>query len=478
MPEETVLTCKLSGSVAYETPNRPRRASRESFAQTKLIGSIAPPKTDRQEFVRRSPNDACVSRRYTRAAAAAALAASAVGGAAAVLQAVKPQTAGAARTASPPLGLALPLPTWLAPGASITVTGWAGPTEVVQLLANGAPLGRARSGTFGKFTLRLRTPTRSGTYRLVLRAGARRSHLPSLLVRPVVVAAVGDVNLGDRIATAIRSYGGNYPWTSVAPVLRAADIAVANLECAVSTGGTPASKAYTFRGDPAALSAVAKAGVDVVSLANNHSLDFGIDAFRDTIRHLKKAGVTPVGGGGDLSAARAPALVTAGGLRFAILAYSDIRPYGFDATPLRPGAAPADVTALASDVRRARRKADSVIVYFHWGVELARSPDYRQQAFAAAAFNAGATVVLGAHPHVLQPVRRVGRRLVAWSLGNFVFGAQSAGTSNTGILTIGLDRLGVRWSEFVPARIEGVRPIVDRDRANATLRRLAHAKGR
>lgn len=347
----------------------------------------------------------------------------------------------------------------------------------MRLLANGRLLARARSGALGKFVLRLQAPARSARYRLVLQAGSRRVRLPDLVVRPVVLAAVGDVNLGDRIGAAIRSFGSGYPWTSAAPLLRAADVAIANLESAVSTRGTPAAKKYTFRGDPAAVPAVARAGIDVVSVANNHSLDFGAGAFLDTLRHFRRAGIATVGGGHDSAAARRPAIVSAGGLRVAILGYSDVRPLGFDATPTRPGTARADAGAIAEDVRAARRRADAVVVYFHWGTELARTPDGRQRSFAAAALAAGATVVLGAHPHVLQPVERSGRRLVAWSLGNFVFGATSAGTSATGVLTVGLDRRGVRWNELVPARIDGVRPILDGSRAGATLARLARARG-
>ncbi len=264
-------------------------------------------------------------------------------------------------------------------------------------------------------------------------------------------------------------------WTSAAPLLRAADIAIANLECAISTRGTPEPKEYTFRADPTSVRGLAGAGVDVVSVANNHSLDFGVDAFLDTLRHLRRGGIEPVGGGRDLDSARRPVIRTVGGLRAAFLAYSDIRPSGFDATPSKPGAAPARAE-LAADVRRARRSADLVVVYFHWGTELAQTPDGRQRTFAAVALEAGAAVVLGAHPHVLQPLERRGRRVVAWSLGNFVFAANSAGTTATGVLTLGLDARGVRWTELVPAKIDGVRPVLDEQRAQRTLRRLAQSK--
>ncbi len=335
-------------------------------------------------------------------------------------------------------------------------------------------LATARAGRFGRFTLNLRAPSRRGRYELVLAAGDRRVDLRPLTVRPVVLAAGGDVNLGAGIGDAIAADGPDSPWTSVAPVLRAADLAIVNLECAVSNRGTPVpGKEYVFRGEPRALAGAARAGVDIASVANNHSLDYGTDAFLDTLRHARRAGVRPVGGGGDLAAARRPTVVVRGGLRIAVLAYSDVRPLGFDAAEGKPGTARAETTWIAQDVAQARRRADTVVVYFHWGTELATTPDARQRSFAEAALDAGASVVLGAHPHVLQPLERRGRQVVAWSLGNFVFGAVSSSTTASGILLVGLGADGVRSAELLRARIEGFRPLLDPAHAAAALRRLA-----
>jgi poly-gamma-glutamate synthesis protein (capsule biosynthesis protein) len=272
-------------------------------------------------------------------------------------------------------------------------------------------------------------------------------------VRPVRLAAVGDVNL---------AVAGGGVWRDVAPVLRGADLAVANLECAVSARGLAvAGKEYVFRGRPAALGGLAQAGIDVISLANNHSLDYGREAFTDTLELARGAGLAVAGGGRDLDAARRPVVRTKGGLRIALLAYSDVRPLGFDAGAGVAGAAPAFPELIDPDVRAARRRADVVVVYFHWGEELARRPNARQRRLAQIALDAGATVVLGAHPHVLQPRERVGPgRLVAWSLGNFVFAAESAATTATGILLVDLAADGVRRARLRPVQIEGGRPVV------------------
>ena len=407
-----------------------------------------------------------------RAAAGAGLVLATVGAVAALSPALAP--AGGSQPARAPLRLDAPLPRWLAPGARVRVGGWGGAGARVQLRARGAVLATARAGRLGRFSLNVRAPARRGSYELVLAAGDRRAQLRPLVVRPVVLAAGGDVNLGAGIADAIAAEGPDLPWTSVAPVLRAADLALVNVECAVSKRGAPVpGKEYVFRGAPRALAGAARAGIDIASVANNHSLDYGTDAFLDTLAYARRAGIRPVGGGVDLAAARRPVVVTRGGLRIAVLAYSDVRPLGFDAAEGKPGTARADTTWIAEDVARARRRVDTVVVYFHWGTELATTPDPRQRVFAEAALGAGASVVLGAHPHVLQPLERRGRQVVAWSLGNFVFGAQSPGTTASGILLVGLGADGVRSAELLPARIEGFRPLLDPARAARALRHLA-----
>ncbi|HVM68914.1 MAG TPA: CapA family protein, partial [Gaiellaceae bacterium] len=365
------------------------------------------------------------------------------------------------------------LPAWVAPGVELTVRGWADAGERVELRANGIRLAGTTAGRLGGFTLRAAAPARAGRYALALWTPTRRTPLAPLVVRPVVLAAGGDVNLGDRIGAAIADGGPDAPWAHVAPLLRAADLAVVNLECAVSDRGAPAAKQYVFRGAPRSLGGLARAGVDAVSVANNHAYDYGAEAFLDTLAHARRHGVAPFGGGRDLAAARRPVVLERGGLRVALLGYSDVRPLGVDAAPGKPGTARADTGWIAEDVRAARRRADVVVVYFHWGAELARTPDGRQRAFAEAALGAGAAVVLGAHPHVLQPLERRRGAVVAWSLGNFVFGAVSPGTTETGVLLVRLARDGARGAELVPARIHGFTPVPDRARAAAALRRLA-----
>ena len=351
------------------------------------------------------------------------------------------------------------LPEWLAPGGRLVVTGWASPGERVMLRSQSGALARDWAGSRGGFRIRAHI-TVPGRNRLTLVAGGIETRLGPVSVRPLRLAAVGDVTFGNGVGRMIGLHGPRYPWLSVAPVLRRADVALANLEGAVSTRGAPVpNKRFHFRGPPAALAAAARfAGVDVVSLANNHTLDYGRVAFLDTLRHARRYKVRTVGGGVDLARARRPALVSLGGITIGFLGFSDVRPTGFDAGIGRPGAAPAFPDLIAADVRAARRRADVVVVYFHWGAERTFSPNGRQRSLARVSFAAGAQVVLGAHPHVQQPRKRFGARFVAWSLGNFVFGANSSGTERTGILRLELGRRGVLGFGFRRARIVHYQP--------------------
>jgi poly-gamma-glutamate synthesis protein (capsule biosynthesis protein) len=146
------------------------------------------------------------------------------------------------------------------------------------------------------------------------------------------------------------------------------------------------------------------------------------------------------------------------GLRIAFVGFSDINPAGFGAGPRRPGTVLASAGTVQRDVRRAARTADVVIATFHWGVERSTRPSGRQRALARAALAGGASAVIGAHPHVLQPIARHGRRVIAYSLGNFVWSAGPGIASRTGILRLRLSTRGVERLRFLPARISGTRP--------------------
>lgn len=319
-----------------------------------------------------------------------------------------------------------------------------------------------RAGHEGRERFRFR-PARSGRHRLRVVAPSGRSRTRTLRSRAVRLAAVGDINLGDGPRAVMRVRGVRYPWRRVAPALRGADIAFGNLECAVSRRGRPVPKLFTFRGGPRALrTAVGFAGMDVFNLANNHALDYGRRAFKDTVRFADRYGATTVGAGWDLRRARRPRIVRRLGLRVAFVGFSDILPLSFAATPTRPGTAFAAPAAVRRAVSRARRRADVVVATFHWGTERSPSPNARQRLFAGIALRAGAHAVIGAHPHVLQPTRTRRRRVVAYSLGNFIWTPGSGPTARTGILSLHLSGRGVESARLRRATIVGGQPRLSR----------------
>lgn len=371
--------------------------------------------------------------------------------------------AGPAASEAPFLQLLAPEVAW---GGRLALRVGAGPAGV-RLQARGRSGWRTAAllpGSTGPRIVVVRVAS-SGTraaFRLVLadRPGPeRRARL-----RALVLASVGDVNLGDVPGRQIARFGPAWPWASVGSVLRAADLAFANLECAVSERGTAQVKTYTFRGRPSSARAAAQiGGLDVVNLANNHAVDFGRLALLDGLRTLRDAGVAAVGAGVDAAAAYRPVVVRRLGLRVAFVGFSEIQPFDFRAGPRSPGTAWAFRERVRAGVRTAHRQADVVVATFHWGVERRTVENAEQRSLARLALASGAQIVVGAHPHVQQPVRRIGRRrLIAYSLGNFVFGAHSSGAASTRILELGLASDGVRSVRSIPAHIVGGRPILAR----------------
>lgn len=350
---------------------------------------------------------------------------------------------------------------WRAPGVDVTVTGWGPADGAVVLRERGHVVDTTTAGPRGRYQLGFAS-LRPGLYPLTVTAADETLNAGAVRIRPVTLAAVGDITFGEQVGPTLDRLGGRYPWTSVAPVLRRADVATGNLETAVSLRGTPAgAKQYTFRGAPWMLRPVhSYAGLDVLTLANNHAVDYGRAALLDTVHAVRAAGMQTIGAGANSWLARRPAIVTRGGLRIALLGYSDVNPPGFPATADAPGTAAADPAEISADVRAALRRADVAVCFFHWGVELHAQPDSRQKELATACLRAGAALVLGAHPHVFGPIVRPSRHtLVAWTLGNFVF-PSGAATGRTGILQVRLGTDGVEGYGKTPVTIEGFRPVV------------------
>lgn len=245
---------------------------------------------------------------------------------------------------------------------------------------------------------------------------------------------VGDIMLSrgvGRRMVAENDY--TYPFQLIRETLAAADLTFANLECPVSDQGKEKGHLYSFRADPKVIEGLLTSGVDVVSVANNHMFDWGPDALLDTVRRLREAGIRPVGAGANDLEAHYPQVVQLGDLRIAFLTYVEIEPKYATAAPGKPGVAWLEPERVLADVRFARPLADLVIVSPHWGVEYAPRPKAAHVELAHRIIDAGADLLVGTHPHVVQPVEEYNGRTIAYSLGNFIFDQKARGT-NRGLM--------------------------------------------
>jgi len=242
------------------------------------------------------------------------------------------------------------------------------------------------------------------------------------------VAAAGDFQAKGREAVLAHPGGIDFLLGGgLVDRLRSADLAVLNFEGVASSRGLPnPRKRFRFRMQPGAGKALAGAGVDAVLLANNHVLDYGPDAFVDTLSDMKAAGLTVLGAGPDEAAAAELAALPAGGrLRLVGFGAFPLESLGFRtadaaAGPSSPGIN-ADEARTIAVIRAARAAGDTVVVLAHGGAEYLPSPSAEVRSRYARFADAGAALILGGHPHVLQGIAARGESLIAYSLGNFLF---------------------------------------------------------
>lgn len=273
------------------------------------------------------------------------------------------------------------------------------------------------------------------------------------LAEPVIINAVGDIMLGGSGNRFFSRTGYDYPFTATSAVLGSGDITIGNLESPIARSGAEfTGKKFRFKSDPAAAAALRRAGFSYLSLANNHILDFGVIGLRETLATLDDLGISHSGAGADLGSARRESIVTVKGSRIALLAYSLTYPAEFYATRGRAGTAPGYENYYRADIARAKKSADYVIVSFHWGTECREFPGEYQRRTAHGAIDAGADVVLGHHPHVLQGIEYYKKGVVFYSLGNFAFASRSRKADRSMIARITLEN-GVSAVEVIPLNV-------------------------
>ncbi|MCZ6731706.1 MAG: CapA family protein [Gammaproteobacteria bacterium] len=272
------------------------------------------------------------------------------------------------------------------------------------------------------------------------------------------LAAVGDIMLGGSAVPELRREGYDYPFLLVQPILRQADVVFGNLEGPLTDAGQAApDKRYVFRSPPAKVApALAAAGFTVVSLANNHTMDYGVEGLKQTMAALDEAGIQHTGAGMNLQEARRPAFVKSGDYTLGFLAYSLTFPESFWAQGQRPGTAFGHASHVRADVAAARDQADVVVVSFHWGREATTELRDYQSKLAHAAIDSGASVVLGHHPHILQGIEYYKHGIIFYSLGNFVFGSYSRKATRSIIALLNLRGAKVLEVKLIPVNVDNI----------------------
>jgi len=316
--------------------------------------------------------------------------------------------------------------------------------------------------------------------------------IPGPAPGPVITAiAFGDVMTSRTVDAKMRAHGSfRSPWVYVSSTLAAADLAFGNFEGTISRDARPRPGGTAFVSRTQVIDGFRFAGLDFLSLANNHIGDFGSGTLRETVDLLRAAGIAVAGAGADLAGAREPAILERNGVRFAFVSFNAI----IGTPPARtdsPGAVRIEMapwfpfsdqalTAVVDDVKRARTMADVVIVYPHWGQEYTAHPNADQRRVAHALIDAGADMLIATHPHWVQGAEIYKGHLIAYSLGNFVFDQTwSVETQQGAAIRLTFWGRKLVGASFVPVQIEDAhRPRFVSDAAGAAiLERIWGASG-
>jgi poly-gamma-glutamate synthesis protein (capsule biosynthesis protein) len=300
-------------------------------------------------------------------------------------------------------------------------------------------------------------PTRPDTVRTALETVpvVKHNEVANPQDPTVTLMFSGDVTLSDAFKDVM---GHNYSLAfAKMPEYKQADLAMVNLENPLTRATLPLpGKQFNFKADPESIETLKSGGVDIVTLANNHSMDYDSEGLKETITTLEKAGIEYMGAGNDLTHARRPQIVDVKGQRIAFLAYWG-EEYGAEAN--KPGVNNIREERIAEDIRAIRDQVDWVVVNYHWGQELADFPADWQTKLAHFTIDQGADAVVGHHPHVLQGAEIYKGRAIAYSLGNFIFGGNSRTDYDTAVMRVALKDRQMKV-EFLPVEVKGFQPQV------------------
>jgi len=280
--------------------------------------------------------------------------------------------------------------------------------------------------------------------------------------KTISVVLVGDIMLNRGVEYMMKTEGNGdfrFPFSKIAKDLKKADILFGNLEGPISDKGTKVGSIYSFRAEPEAIEGLTFAGFNLISLANNHAFDYGREALEDCLAKLSKAGIDYVGAGfneGEAYGGRTPVIKEIEGTKIGFLAYTNLGPESWKASEKNSGIAwisEKDFEKIKKDIENAKSQADILIVSLHAGEEYAAEPTQFQIEFSKAAIDAGADLVIGHHPHVVQKSEKYKDKWIFYSLGNFVFDQSFSQETMRGKILEILIKDG-KINELIPKKIE------------------------
>ncbi len=289
----------------------------------------------------------------------------------------------------------------------------------------------------------------------------------------VNLAFVGDIMMGANVDKLLKKHGYDYPYLHISSLLQEADIAAGNMENPITDRGEPVdNKTYVFRTSPEAVPEMVKAGFDLFNLANNHTLDYGLIGMQDTIRLLREAGLYGIGAGMNQEEAYEPAMIEKNGVRVAYIGLTKVVPtVSWKADKNIPGLAETyNHTRPIKAIESASEISDMVVVMVHWGLEGETEARIDERELAHRYIDAGADLVIGSHPHVLQGIESYKGKWIAYSLGNFIFTTSGrSGTKETAIIQASCSKAGDCELKVVPVLNGIAQPIQMEDEAAKVL---------
>lgn len=283
--------------------------------------------------------------------------------------------------------------------------------------------------------------------------------------KKITFIAVGDVLLDRGVAETLKGVKPEDALKEIIPVLKKGDIVFCNLECPFVSNPAPLPKPVSFSSSPSMVSVLKIAGFNIISLANNHTMDCGKAGLLETMENLEKQKIAFCGAGRNKKEAHSPFIFKIKGICIGFLAYCDFSPEGIIRLSDAPTIAVIDEDTLSREIKIAKSKVDILVVSFHWGTEFYPLPTARQKRIAEESIDAGADIIIGHHPHVVQPTeikkQKSGRKsLIVYSLGNFMFDTTKEKSNESIILECILTKNGIEQIKTYPVKIKQGIPVL------------------